>query len=218
MAESRWRKLGVQFYALSIREKSLILLAGLLLIILGGYLWVIDGQLSKMAGLEQQLKTNKSQYLGLQGEVAELQLALSKDPDKILQQQIDELISRNNALDDSLNSQTAKLVPADRMPQLLISVLNKSHKVKLVSMESLEPVISQLEDDRPNAKVHIYQHGVRIKLQGSYFDIADYLQSLKTSPLGFDWRAFDYQVTNYPIASVTLELYTLSTSEAFIGI
>lgn len=217
MAESRWQKLGVQFYALSTREKSLILVAGLLLIIMGSYLWVIDEQLAKTSKLQQQLSVFKSQYLGLEGEVAELQLALSKDPDRLLQQQIDELIKRNSELDNTLNSQTAKLVPADKMPQLLTNVLSKTHKVRLISMESLAPEISQLEKDRQDAKVHIYQHGVVVELEGSYFDITDYLQSLKDSPLKFDWRAFDYQVTDYPKARVTLELFTLSTSEAFIG-
>ena len=34
----------------------------------------------------------------------------------------------------------------------------------------------------------------------------------------FYWKSFNYNVNEYPLATVELEIYTLSTNRAFIGV
>ena len=55
-------------------------------------------------------------------------------------------------------------------------------------------------------------------MEGRYFDIQAYLESIETLPWQFYWKKFSYRVIDYPMAEVEIELYTLSTSPAFMGV
>ncbi len=65
-------------------------------------------------------------------------------------------------------------------------------------------------------KVNLYKHGIRLQLEGGYFDVYQYLKALEALPRHFYWKQFDYQVKAYPGAVVEMEIYTLSTSKEFI--
>lgn len=59
--------------------------------------------------------------------------------------------------------------------------------------------------------IGVFKHAVVIQLEGSYFDVIDYLSALESLSWKFYWSELDYRVVNYPKAIVTLEVYTLST-------
>ena len=65
---------------------------------------------------------------------------------------------------------------------------------------------------------NLYRHGVAITIEGRYFDIQQFLQNVEQLGWRFYWKKFHYTVSDYPTASVELELYTLSTSKAFLGV
>ncbi|WP_438864653.1 type II secretion system protein GspM [Neptunicella sp.] len=210
--------LSHKFYALSIREKSLILAAGLIFILFSGYWWVIEPQLIDINNAEQQNKKAQLQTENLNVQIQELQQVLQVDPDEVLKQQIASLIKRQVSLGVQLTEQTINLVSAKQMPQLLSNVLNNSQDIKLVSMTSIPATMLTQQGEHKNANTQIYQHGVKLILEGKYFSIQQYLQRLSNSPWKFYWRKFDYRVKDYPVGTVELELYTLSTNQAFIGI
>lgn len=61
--------------------------------------------------------------------------------------------------------------------------------------------------------VGVFKHAVVIQLEGSYFDVIDYLVALESLSWKFYWSELDYRVVAYPKAIVTLEVYTLSTEK-----
>ncbi len=67
-----------------------------------------------------------------------------------------------------------------------------------------------------NADIQLYQHGLRITLTGTFFDIQAYLNTIEQLPKKFYWRIFDYQMQRYPQAEVVMEIYTLSMNKEFI--
>ena len=66
--------------------------------------------------------------------------------------------------------------------------------------------------------INLYRHGLMLSVQGSYFDIQNYLAKIEGLKWQFYWKRFNYVVADYPNALVEVELYTLSTSKAFIGV
>ena len=92
--------------------------------------------------------------------------------------------------------------------------------LKLIELQSIAPLPilleKNMEDEEP--KVGLYRHGVALVFEGNYFDIQQYLEKLESLPWHFYWKKFDYSVAEYPTASVELEIYTLSTNKAFIGV
>lgn len=64
----------------------------------------------------------------------------------------------------------------------------------------------------------LYQHRVKIKLEGSYFQLRDYLSKLETLSWSFFWESFEYKLTEYPKSELEIEIYSLSTHSKYIGV
>jgi MSHA biogenesis protein MshJ len=121
---------------------------------------------------------------------------------------------------NQLKAQTNNLVPANEMAGMLENVLANTEGLKLIELESLTPIPISLgqPEEGEESIAGLYRHGVTLVFEGSYFDIQRYLEKLESLPWQFYWVRFDYQVGEYPTASVKLEIYTLSTNKAFIGV
>ena len=68
--------------------------------------------------------------------------------------------------------------------------------------------------------VSLYRHGVRLTLEGGYFELIAYLQAVQASGWRLHWQQLDYQVDagGSGRASIRLELYTLSRQAGWVGV
>jgi MSHA biogenesis protein MshJ len=63
----------------------------------------------------------------------------------------------------------------------------------------------------PRPPRSIYRHAIQISIKGNYFALLAYLEKLQKYPGRLYWTDdFSLQVSNYPLAVVTLTVYTLS--------
>ena len=67
-------------------------------------------------------------------------------------------------------------------------------------------------------QLRLYRHGIKIKLQGHYFALRDYLTQLEGLSWTLFWQGFDYQLKAYPESELEVEIYSLSTAREFIGV
>lgn len=211
-----WNQLSDKFLALSLREKWLLFVCGLV-----GLSMLIFTLLIEPAYLDLQEKNVKSMSLTQsnqkqQGELLVLQAKLNKDPDKEIDLELKKLLVESQELSFELAEIVDRLVTPSQMAQLLESVLNAGNGLKLESLESLQPeAISDNQENSDNSKYFL--HPVRMELTGSYFDISIYLQALESLPVSYYWRTFEYSVEEYPKARLVFEVYTLGTRQEFIG-
>jgi MSHA biogenesis protein MshJ len=211
-----WNQLSDKFLALSLREKWLLFVCGLV-----GLSMLVFTLLIEPAYLDLQEKNVKSMSLTQsnqkqQGELLVLQAKLNKDPDKEIDLELKKLLVESQDLSFELAEIVDRLVTPSQMAQLLESVLNAGNGLKLESLESLQPeAISDNQENSDNSKYFL--HPVRMELTGSYFDISIYLQALESLPVSYYWRTFEYSVEEYPKARLVFEVYTLGTRQEFIG-
>ncbi|MEZ8773183.1 MULTISPECIES: type 4a pilus biogenesis protein PilO [Vibrio] len=211
-----WNQLSDKFLALSLREKWLLFVCGLV-----GLSMLVFTLLIEPAYLDLQEKNVKSMSLTQsnqkqQGELLALQAKLNKDPDKEIDLELKKLLVESQELSFELAEIVDRLVTPSQMAQLLESVLNAGNGLKLESLESLQPeAISDNQENSDNSKYFL--HPVRMELTGSYFDISIYLQALESLPVSYYWRTFEYSVEEYPKARLVFEVYTLGTRQEFIG-
>ncbi|CAV17335.1 type 4a pilus biogenesis protein PilO [Vibrio sp. 10N.222.54.F12] len=211
-----WNQLSDKFLALSLREKWLLFVCGLV-----GLSMLVFTLLIEPAYLDLQEKNVKSMSLTQsnqkqQGELLVLQAKLNKDPDKEIDLELKKLLVESQELSFELAEIVDRLVTPSQMAQLLESVLNAGNGLKLESLESLQPeAISDNQENSDNSKYFL--HPVRMELTGSYFDISIYLQALESLPVSYYWRTFEYSVEEYPKARLVFEVYTLGTRQEFIG-
>lgn len=207
-----WRE---KFSQLSEREKWLLTVAGWIGILFMMYSFAIDPVTADNNAKRNQISSLNGQIGQLQGEIAVVRHKLKQDPNKDIEKEFSVLIAQSQELSSQLSTVVNGLVTPSGMAELLQSVLEKTHKLTLVSLTSLPS--EAITIDRTNKVVGYYIHPVQIQLTGNYFDIAEYLMQLEHMPVKYYWRSFKYQVVEYPQAQLEFVVYTLGAKEEFIG-
>ena len=114
------------------------------------------------------------------------------------------------------------------MQQVLQELLQSRPGLHLLRLDSFServavPVDTQVAEalkGSPLQSLQLYRHGVRLTLEGSYFELRDYLQAIEASGRHLFWERLDYQVgeAGPGRARIELELFTLGQAEGWIGV
>ncbi|GAB2838804.1 type II secretion system protein GspM [Pseudoduganella ginsengisoli] len=64
----------------------------------------------------------------------------------------------------------------------------------------------------------LYRHGVQIVVEGSYLDMVAYMQALEAMPEQLFWGKATLNAKQYPKATLSLTLYTLSLDQKWIAL
>ena len=219
MIAKYWQLLAQRFGKLSLRERSLILFGLLATCCLLIYSLVLEPRYDKAKLLTSQLTGLQQQLQQLSVDERKLLDVLASDPDKDVKVQIARTESELNNADTKLLLSTADLITANDMAAVLTDVLMLTDKVELLAMESLPATLlsnTEVVESFVDNKLQLYRHGLRITLAGQYFDILAYLDNVEHLPKQFFWQRFDYQIQDYPQATVIMEIFTLSKDKEFI--
>lgn len=218
--EQEYKKLSIKFLKVSLREQVLILFCGLVVLVLMMYTFLLEPLIDQSTKLQRNNTGAKKEITRLVGQVTQLTDQLKADPNAPVRERISVLTNQIERITQQLETQTNNLVPANKMAGMLESVLTGSKGLKLIKLQSIAPIPILLEKPKEGEepKAGLYRHGVTLVFEGTYFDIQQYLEKLESLPWQFYWKKFDYLVGDYPKASVELEIYTLSTNKAFIGV
>jgi len=216
----QYKQLSIKFIKVSLREQVLILFCGMAIVVLIMYTSLLEPLLESSKKLKLNGNSAEREITSLTGQVAKLTDKLNIKPNDPVLERISVLQRQIENIDIQLGAQIGSLIPADKMAGMLESILTGSKRLKLVELRSIPPIPLMLKQTEADVeqKVGLYRHGVTLIFEGSYFDIQQHLEKLESLPWQFYWKKFDYLVGDYPTASVELEIYTLSTNKAFIGI
>jgi len=103
------------------------------------------------------------------------------------------------------------------MPTLVENLFEQAQGLELLYMESIPPtpVFSEEED---TGGIQLFRHGIQITFQGDYFSTRDFFADAETLQWQLYWKFLNYDVQSHPLVTTKMEVFTLSTSEAFIGV
>ncbi|WP_288213013.1 type 4a pilus biogenesis protein PilO [uncultured Aeromonas sp.] len=210
--KAQWQGWAQQIAALSLRERILILLTGVVLLgAMGIYGWLDDAD-TRLGQDRQALAAAQRDLEILTLENQGKQARLGRDPDAQVREQLASVETTLRQMDAELLAQTVDLIPAHEMPAVLEALLSRSANLHMLALTSLKPEPLMAGEQ----KVNLFRHGIRLQLEGGYFDVYQYLKALEALPRHFYWKGFDYRVVEHPKAAVSMEIYTLSTSKEFI--
>lgn len=210
--KAQWQAWADKIAALSQRERVLILLTGLVLVCAGAIYGWLDGAVLRLEQDRVALTTAQRDLEIMDLENLGKQARLARDPDQNVRDQLVRVEGDIGKLDAELKAQTVDLIQAHEMPAVLEALLSRSANLHMLALTSLAPQPLMAGDQH----INLFKHGIRLKLEGGYFDVYQYLKALEALPRHFYWKQFDYQVQEYPKAVVEMEIYTLSTSKEFI--
>ena len=204
---------SLKFNSLSLRERMMIFVAVIVCFMGGLYQWVVEPfVITSMKQHEQLQAIQKSQSL------VKLQIEQVYSAKQVgFEQKDNDEITRLKAQLQMLNNELAvplmQFVEPTVMPSLLYQVLAKSQDLS-VNVEHLKslPVKPFYPDFELQAErnTSIYQHILEMKLTGNYEDVYQYLRRLQALDTPLYWHTLLYEVNKFPLANVTLQVYTLS--------
>ncbi|HHX8585197.1 TPA: type II secretion system protein GspM [Vibrio diabolicus] len=211
-----WISLEERFGEMSAREKVLIALCGLVVVIMLLFTLVLEPKLNEIISNERQLSNLKQANQKIEIDTLRIQAQLKKEPNAEIDRAISNLLTESQHLSMQLAEIIEHLITPSQMAELLENVLEQQSGIHLLSLQTLpsEPIT---EDKEASQYSGYYVHPVRMELTGDYFSIANYLNKLESLPASYYWRSFSYKVEEYPKAKLVLEVYTLGSREEFIG-
>jgi len=190
-----------RFDRLSLRERVLATAAALTVLIAVFHVLVLQRLELRRKQLTQQLAT-VDDTVGSEDAGATLQRTIA-------------LAAQLNQVTARLDSQSAGLIPPQRMTQVIHDVLSRQQGITLISLRSIAP---HALADSPGAGASDgpYVHSVVLVMQGQYLDVLAYLQALEVLPWHFYWQSLELDATHYPVTRVTVRLGTVSMSHDWI--
>lgn len=221
---------------LNLRERAMIL-GGVLLVM---YFALDMFALQPVQVSQKQVQNNllqKNAELTLLNLQLQQMVTISKDsPQERDRQEILRLRQELATLDQSLNQATANLVSPQQMAKLLQMVLGQTNGLRLKKVTSLGStsllLSGQTNQDNKSAKAATetgpdaeetiastaYKHGLKIEFEGDFFTTLDYMRKLEALEWNFFWDEITFKVTEYPTASGSLSLFTISLDKNWIGV
>lgn len=229
MPANYWVNKEKQFNALQTRERVIVvgsLFFGLyfLFSLLG-----FDPTKDDIKKLEGEWQEKNLKITALKAEQQLLEKMLNRDPVKPLKNDLETLNAQITQLDAAIAKVAEGFVPAGQLPVMLKEVLNLTNSVQLEQVFTLPPqkiplqpndvavaavktVSESVTEQAPsvNNSITLYRQGVVLNLKGDYGSLLNAIQKIEESPWHLYWEVLRYSVTDYPTASMQLQLYTLT--------
>ncbi|MDO8789351.1 MAG: hypothetical protein Q7J42_14865 [Sulfuritalea sp.] len=234
---AQWAQWAAKFAALTRRERAITAAA---ILLGGGFLifkFTIDPFLLKAHGASRVEATARAN-LAQQKALAAVLKAQNADPDAGNRQRLAQAKKEMAAIGQRLASFESGMVPPARMQGFLEGLLAKNRAIELLDLktlpatrvgaaaaaEKIEATIGKIaqktkdtgkdspaQEEAASAAVEgIYQHGIEIRLAGSYNDLLNYLAELERMPQRVMWNSVSLTVEKHPRNIMVLRVYTLS--------
>lgn len=219
-----WQQLAQRIDSRNLRERAQIFAAVAAVMIFLFNSLVLDAQMAHEKRLSQQVVRERTDLAALQAEIQRLAAEQPADPDAENKARLQSLQAELAKADDATRALQDRLVSPDKMVSLLEGLLSRNGKLRLVSLKTLpasglnDIVVSASDEKRDAAVEGLYRHGVEITVQGTYFDIMNYLVQLEAMPWQLYWGKARLHVDEHPTSTLTLELYTLSLEKKWLNI
>ena len=233
---AQWLAYSEKFSNTTAREQYLIIVTGLVAIVFILYSVFLDVPFQRIEQLNRQISETQQSNQNNKNSIQVLEQALLEDPNVALRKELSQYQAKLGEIDEQLLSLTSDLIDPIQMRYALIKLLKLQKGVKLLSFEVLPArAVTKAKlasNDKPDAnevqvtstsqaepkQLRLYRHGIKIKPQGQYFQLKDYLSQLEGLTWKFFWQEFDYRLKEYPVSELEVEIYSLSTAQEFIGV
>ncbi len=216
----RLRQWAVRFDAMSLRERLLILLTLVVSVTLLCFIYLIEPAQMASAKLRTELQLLQAQSAEARVDYELMRAAEEADPDRALQDRIDQLLQQSERQAQQFERQSAALVSPPEMMALLQQVLKGQPGIRLVEARKAAPVTlsDAAAEDAAVSSADLYRHDLELVLEGDLAQVQSFLTALENANESLFWHSIDYQLGQSPKARLTLQVYTLNTTREWLGI
>ncbi|HDP89848.1 MAG TPA: MSHA biogenesis protein MshJ [Thioalkalivibrio sp.] len=219
--KARLLALMARIDGLQTRERVLVFAAAV--VILGGLMLslLVTPAQQHLAEVQRQVERSDTQVRELQIQLDELARRAAADPDEDNRRTLAHLQEQIIGVDAQLRDRTLEFISPAQMARVVEDLVIRTRGLELVAVQSeaatvVEGLVERgdVAEDAPR----IYRHGLAVELRGSYHGVLEYARALEGLPWKLFWDELALETDTYPQARIRLRLYTLSLSEAWIGV
>jgi MSHA biogenesis protein MshJ len=222
----RWEEIAEKIDALSLRERGLVFFSISLVVFALLYSALIRPVVEQQRNVSRMISQHESQIRVANQQLSAMVASRREDPSAPNRRRLEDLKRRIADTQSALRQRQSTLIAADRMAGLLEDLVARNRNLELVNLKSLPPTRvgagqapAGAAPDRAAAAAGertIYRHGVELTVQGSYFDLLEYVRQLERLPTQLLWGKVDLSSGDYPKVTMKLTLYTLSLDQAWL--
>lgn len=219
-----FKVVGERIDAMSLRERALVFagILGLLLVFAINYLF--PPLQAQQKQLQSELKVKRDQIQLLYAQMEGTARSMQRDTEADQRARIADLKQKLLAIEGPTAPGAQQLVTPREMVRLVRELLTRNQALQLVRLENLPATVltapgldAAVVNPTSTAAGQIYRHGLKIKVRGSYRDIARYVSALESLQWRVFWGDISLETRAYPMSELTLVLYTLSPNAEWIG-
>jgi MSHA biogenesis protein MshJ len=205
------KQLETRIDTMNLRERALLLCAGIATVF-----FLID-----TFCLQPAFKAHKQNREAISAWETELDVLQTRSGLLYGEAEQDQLLLREQlqgklaGLASRLQDQLGILLAPDQATEVLEQVLVQEKGLKLREVDAVSRPLTgtELLADTAALTTGIGRYDLRLQLEGSYLATLRYLHALESLPWKFFWEDVDFEITEYPNAQVTLDIYTLGLLE-----
>jgi len=213
------------------RERGLLIALALVVPLLLADTWVWNPWRLQSKALELRAAQNAQalvQWQGAQGAQGAKVANNGSTPDQgpAALQQLTSLRQQLVQLEQRTQAARQQVVSPEAMAAQLREVTDARGDVKVTALRSL-PVVAVAQatsganagvgaNSNANASPRLYRHAFELQVEGSYADIARYLDTLERSAPVLRWSAVELDASRHPAVAAKLEVFTLSPQASWI--
>lgn len=231
--KEQWAQWTAKFAALTRRERAIVSAA---VVLGGGYLIFslgLDPLLAKARTASRAEAAARSDIAQQESVLATLK-AKNADPDAANRARLEQVRQSMAGVGERLAKFEAGMVPPEKMKAFLEGLLARNRGIEILGLKTLpvtqvgtpavpDKAAAAPAAGAPNAAAParpapdpaaasdgIYQHGIEIRMAGSYNDLLNYLADLERMPQRVMWNSVSLSVDKHPRNVMVLRVYTLS--------
>ncbi len=213
----QWTALIQWFDQRALRERVVLLLCVVAVMVTAVYLLVLEPAVKKRALARQQIEQMTAEIGQLERTEAQIKERSQVDPDRELRERYDQLVEQLAEQRQQLHQGVSHLVTPAEMPELLKQMLTQGN-LHLISLENLPAeLISSGKEPSDQQSLRLYRHPVQMELRGDYLGLLTYLRKLDQLPRLLVWEEVAAATQEYPATTIRLRVYTLGLSEEWLG-
>lgn len=227
-----WEKIAKRVDAATLRERGLIFVALVALVVALADTVLIDPEFTRQKRLNREIAQRQGDIAALQVQLNKLIAVRQVDPDRANRDRLARIRGEIKALEERLNEQQRRFTRPEQMRSVLEEMLGRNRKVSLVDMKTLQlaPIAearaaaaappSKPAATKPAAPLErqVYRHGVELTVAGPYLDLLAYVSDLEKLPMQLYWGGAEMSAATYPVVTLKLTVYTLSVDKAWMNV
>lgn len=217
-----WHTLSARIDSLTLRERAMLFAAAAAAIIFAFFFFFLNPHYARHKSLLVDMARQQQRLAGVDADIAATMQAHMRDPDAAVRTALAQVRADTELLRTALGAQQEAMVAPERMGALLEQLLREQRGLKLRSMRTLgenkpeaEPGAALASGALPAPQL-LHRHGVELVLEGSYPDMVAYMDALEHMHGRVFWDRAALVVESYPVATLTLTLYTINLDKKWL--